>query len=53
MSNVLFGTLDAKDQMDVHLTITSRTRGIFEKYPLIQPIYHSRSMEKALQNATK
>ena len=47
MSKVLFGTLDAKNQVDVPLGITPHMREIFEKYPLDQPIYFSLSMEKA------
>ena len=47
MSKVLFGTLDAKNQVDVPLGITPHMREIFEKYPLDQPIYFSLLMEKA------
>ena len=47
MSKVLFGTLDAKNQVDVPLGITPHMRVIFETYPLDQPIYFSLSMERA------
>ena len=46
MSKVLFGTLDAKNQVDVPLGITPRMRVIFETYPLDQPIYFSLSIDK-------
>ena len=46
MSKVLFGTLDAKNQVDVPLEITPHMRVIFEQYPLVQPIYFSLAMEK-------
>ena len=47
MSKVLFGSLDAKNKVDVPLGITPHMRVIFEQYPLAQPIYFSLSMEKA------
>ena len=47
MSKVLFGTLDAKNQVDVPLGITPHMRVIFETYLLDQPIYFSLYMEKA------
>ena len=46
MSKVLFGSLDAKNQVDVPLGITPHIRVIFEKYPLAQSTYFSLSMEK-------
>ena len=46
MSIVLFGTLDAKNQVDVPLSITPHMKVIFEQYPLVQPIYFSLSIEK-------
>ena len=36
MSKVLFGTLDAKNQVDVPLSITPHMKVIFEQYPLVQ-----------------
>ena len=39
MSKVLFGSLDAKNLVDVPLGITPHMRVIFEQYPLAQPIY--------------
>ena len=47
MSKILFGTLDAKNTVDVPLQITPHMSEIFETYPLVQPIYFSLSMEKA------
>ena len=47
MPKVLFGTLDAKNLVEVPLGITSHMREIFEKHPLNKPIYYSLSMEKA------
>ena len=50
MSKVLFGTLDAKNQIDIPLGITPHMREIFEKYPLDPPIYFfSITMEKTNQ----
>lgn len=49
MSKVLFGTLDAKNQVDVPLEVTPHMKSIFEGYPLDQPIYHSLSAERYLK----
>ena len=46
MPQIHFGTLDAKNQVDVPLGITPHMREIFEKYPFDQPIYFYLSMEK-------
>ena len=54
MSKVLFGTLDAKNQVGVTLSITPHIKVIFVQYPLVQPIYFSLSMEKThLAEATQ
>ena len=49
MSKILFGTLDAKNTVDVLLQITPHMTEIFESYPLVQPIYFSLSREKTHQ----
>ena len=43
MSKVLFGTLDARNQVDVVLSVTEHMQRTFQTYPLTQPIYHKLS----------
>ena len=49
MSKIVFGTLDAKNIVDVPLQITPHMTEIFEAYTLVEPIYFSLSMEKTHQ----
>lgn len=48
LSKILFGSLDTRNKVDVPLQITSYMDNIFKGYPLVQPIFHSPSIERNL-----